>query len=250
MWGRKKKLLRRDDRANMSDAAFVEALQLEEDDHAIAIAIRQAIAAMCKVDPEKINPEDDTDVLADHMDSWHLDGWDEIGFVISLEEVLQKDIQTEDLKLPNFVTGRFFWKVWPGPPNFGIWVKQTVPIVRAAGWRQDLGSSLVESNKQPIRLGIRTLILVGGAVILVLLVSLIWFTRSRSAAIDEKHAIEIATKQAVQLEYDVTMMEVSCRLHGPVYTVSFSPPLTQLGGDQLVKIDAKTGQVAEVLRGQ
>jgi hypothetical protein len=68
--------------------------------------------------------------------------------------------------------------------------------------------------------------------------------------IQKNNAIKIASRQAKQLGYDPDKMTVECEKPANEFVVVFLPPTSQVGGDLTIKIDAATGEVTGILRGQ
>ena len=68
--------------------------------------------------------------------------------------------------------------------------------------------------------------------------------------IPRNEAMTIATRQARQLGYDPDKMTVECEKEAEGFVIVFLPPANQLGGDLTVEVDASTGRVTGVLRGQ
>ena len=73
---------------------------------------------------------------------------------------------------------------------------------------------------------------------------------SAKPQIPRNEAITIATEQARQLGYDPNKMSVECEEGANGFVIVFLPPADQLGGDLTVEVDASTGRVTGILRGQ
>ncbi|MBW4475253.1 MAG: hypothetical protein KME45_33485 [Stenomitos rutilans HA7619-LM2] len=103
----------------MSHKDFLETVQAPDQLAAWVVVVREAVARFLQLPPSVIYP----------MDGWRtlkpffpLDGWDDIGFVISLEECGVAFLDDEaPQSLPRFVEGRFFWLHWQGAVNIGVW---------------------------------------------------------------------------------------------------------------------------------
>ena len=118
----------------MSDTEFVAALALADEHHRLATAIRQTIARLCRIDPQKLYPTDDTEMLSDHMPADFFlaePGFDDLKFLLELEDLtgLEMDVQEN---LPRFVPGRFFWLKYPKSENLGAWITDTIGLIRRA----------------------------------------------------------------------------------------------------------------------
>jgi hypothetical protein len=91
----------------------------------LAEKIRDVTAALCRLDLDAIDPATDNDYLCSRM----FDGWDELTFLMKLEEALNVEI-SDSVQLPNFVMRRFFFFYKkPKPLNYGEWVKSVVEIL-------------------------------------------------------------------------------------------------------------------------
>ncbi len=73
---------------------------------------------------------------------------------------------------------------------------------------------------------------------------------SAKPQIPSNEAITIATREARQLGYDPDKMTVECEKEANGFVIVFLPSANQLGGDLTVEVDASTGRVTGVLRGQ
>ena len=65
------------------------------------------IAEWCGLDPRLLRPDESTLELHNRMKCGWGRGWDETGFLIKLEDALQKELPM-DVKLPAFIPGRLF----------------------------------------------------------------------------------------------------------------------------------------------
>lgn len=74
--------------------------------------------------------------------------------------------------------------------------------------------------------------------------------RRAEPKIQKAEAIEIASERATELGYNPDKMTVECTKTADGFVIDLMPLEDQLGGDLTVKIDASTGEVTEVLRGQ
>ncbi len=68
--------------------------------------------------------------------------------------------------------------------------------------------------------------------------------------IDENKALIIAIAHAKELGYSPDDMEARSQRHNSTYVVTFLPTTDQLGGDLKIEIDARSGVVVNVMRGQ
>lgn len=91
----------------------------------LAQEIRRITASLCKVDSSAIEPDEDTDRLANKMP----DGWDETNFLLQLEHASNTPLDSS-IHLPNFATERFFFFYKKlKPRNYGEWVKSVVELL-------------------------------------------------------------------------------------------------------------------------
>ena len=96
----------------------------------LAKKIRDLTGELCKVDPNAITPNEDTEKLNSRMP----DGLDDVEFLMKLESAL--GFLLDVARLPNFSVSRFFFLYKKAKPlNYGEWVKNVVemlaPIVAA-----------------------------------------------------------------------------------------------------------------------
>jgi hypothetical protein len=90
----------------------------------LAEKVRDVTAILCKLDSDVIEPGTDNDYLCSKM----RDGWDEVEFLIKMEEALNTEIP--DIRLPNFTISRFFFFYKKAKPlNYGEWVKSVVEVI-------------------------------------------------------------------------------------------------------------------------
>ena len=118
----------------MSDDEFTAALALPDEDHRLATAIRRTLAQMCRIEPEKLYPIDDTEMLSNHMpaECFLADAsFDELTFVLELEALTGLRLNLDE-NLPRFVPGRFFWLKYPKSQNLGAWVTDSIGVIRSA----------------------------------------------------------------------------------------------------------------------
>jgi len=112
----------------MSDDEFLEGVRPPARDRALALAVRRVIAEWCGVEPASLRPDQPTVELHQKMKAGWAYGWDETGFLIKLEESLQKDIDMR-VDLPPFVGGRFLFWSFDGPANLGAWIGEAVKVL-------------------------------------------------------------------------------------------------------------------------
>ncbi len=111
-------------RAAMSDADFLQAIGAPAELARPILAARRAVGRICRLAPETIYPEDNPQRLANLCP---LD-WDDAQFALEFEGELGIELGNDSL--PRFLSGRFFWRKWPGSKSFGEWV------VLVAKWAQ------------------------------------------------------------------------------------------------------------------
>ncbi len=105
-----------DAQKSMSDAKFLACVHADNCCASYITMIREIIAEMCKVLPEKIHPDTDTGLLY-HIGPWNLEPWDDIGVIMAVEERLSVEIDGTDQELfPPFIKG---WRLFRwGRPNW------------------------------------------------------------------------------------------------------------------------------------
>lgn len=72
----------------------------------------------------------------------------------------------------------------------------------------------------------------------------------RSTLIDKEQAIQIATRKATALGYDVRSMTVRAERVSGVYKIALRPTAPQFGGDVTISVDSRTSNIITVRRGQ
>jgi hypothetical protein len=90
----------------------------------LAEKIRRITGELCKMDPNAITPGEDTENLNSRIP----DGWDDVQFVMRLENIL--GFPLDGIRLPNFTVMRFFFLYKKAKPlNYGEWVKSVVEML-------------------------------------------------------------------------------------------------------------------------
>ncbi len=114
-----------------SDTEFVESLEIQEHNCALAIHIRRAIASLCGVESESLCAEDDTNTLLKLIKGW--ESLDQIEFVMALEDSIgDEDVRVYGPNLgrmpPLSKTHHFRFRTATSP-NFGEWVVDCVKLL-------------------------------------------------------------------------------------------------------------------------
>jgi hypothetical protein len=113
------------------DADFLKRANIVSANADVALAIRRVLAHWCGIEESAINPEQRTEVLHEKMKSGWSRGWDEMGFIMKLEEELHCII-SKRIQIPPFTAGRFiFWSI-QGPSNVGEWIRKTAEVLHGS----------------------------------------------------------------------------------------------------------------------
>ena len=105
-------------RPPMTHEDFLLALQVPVSPVGWIVVVREAMGHFLKLPAFAIYPMDTWQTLEPFFP---LDGWDEMGFILSLEAVGVEFLDDESQTLPRFIEGRFFWLRWRGSANIGEW---------------------------------------------------------------------------------------------------------------------------------
>jgi len=118
-------------REPLPDDAFLRDAGAQAADAELFLAIRRAMAELCRLPPEMIRADDNPEELCGLMST----GWDEGGFRMFLEEELPDLQLAEEDRLPCPVLQRFFFWGRKGFPTFGEWARAVVAHLREDGIR-------------------------------------------------------------------------------------------------------------------
>jgi hypothetical protein len=114
------------ERPEMSDGQFADALDLVGERRQLALWIREATAILCKRAPGTLYPTDDTRQLAQEMEYQGMRGWDLMCFHLALEDAVGRVLPLEPQDIPPFVRWRFLWLSGSKCKDFGEWVRLLV----------------------------------------------------------------------------------------------------------------------------
>lgn len=73
---------------------------------------------------------------------------------------------------------------------------------------------------------------------------------SNNPQLNEQKAIQIAAEKGRTLGYKTDSMQVQAHRRDEIYEITFQPPSEILGGDVTIDVNAATGNVMSVRRGQ
>lgn len=118
----------------MSHASFLTIAQVPEQLAAWVIAVREAMGHFLQLPSSVIYPADGWQTLEPFFP---IDGWDDIGFVLSLEECGVEFLDEASQLLPRFVEERFFWLHWQGAANIGEWSVRVAKHLISSNCRLD-----------------------------------------------------------------------------------------------------------------
>jgi hypothetical protein len=104
----------------LGDDEFLKLLGVDKSDSSLALQIRDAIAIVCRVSPDRIHPTEPL-INIGAISGLLRDGWDTLGFLLALEKVSGRRIPLKSFELPVF-----------GPPHNNVrdWVLATLEIVK------------------------------------------------------------------------------------------------------------------------
>jgi len=103
----------------LSDDDFALRVGAPPERQAFVLAARSALGRVCNIPESRIYPEDQPERLAELV--WD---WDDTGVVLELEQLLYVSVGDPRNGFPRFLSGRFFWRKWPGPKSVGQWTAQ------------------------------------------------------------------------------------------------------------------------------
>ena len=116
-------------REPLPDDAFLRDAGAQAADAELFLAVRRAMAQLCRLPPEMIRADDNPEELCGLMST----GWDEGGFRMFLEEELPDLQLAEEDRLPCPVLQRFFFWGKKGFSTFGEWSRAVIHHLRGRG---------------------------------------------------------------------------------------------------------------------
>jgi hypothetical protein len=106
-------------REPLFDIEFVDNVGAGDDQAANCIAVRRAMAGMCRIPPEMVRDTDDIRELCRLM----FDGWDDLDFCFRLEKELNVKVACSRIPHPDISWKFLIWGEDKGQA-FGEWAKQ------------------------------------------------------------------------------------------------------------------------------
>ena len=108
---------------------FVDSAGITEHDAFLAVAVRRIVARMLEIPAQKLTAQMTYETMFRHA-GFYTD-WDELCFLMELEELYNIDIDCEKVWEAAEVAGYSNWFYRPGVATFGEWVKLAVEIALA-----------------------------------------------------------------------------------------------------------------------